>query len=543
MKLWVFSPRAVSAVLSAACLCLLLTGCGKRETLVERGDKTQVLHRALDSDVPDLDPHVVTGIAEAKVFCALLEPLIVIDATTLRPSPALAERWEVSPDGLVYTFHIRTDARWSNNEPITAQDCIDSWRRILTPTLAADYAYQFYCIKGAEAFNKGTGDFSGVGLAALDPHTFRVTLARPTPYFLGLLDSTAWSPINVRSIAAIGDPYQRGGQWTRPGKMVTSGPFILKDWSLGQRIVVEKSPTYWDRGHVRLNAIHFYPIDSTESQERAFRAGQLHATDSLLADKVTSYRRANSPALRTDPYLNTYFFRFNVRRAPFNDARIRRALSLALDRQALTAKVLQAGQQPAAALVPPTMPDYTPPIRPLTDLAAARRLLAEAGFPDGKGLPPIEVLVPTKGSGPIVGETIQEFWRRDLGLDVRVLKQEQKVIYAERRAGNYHVLLSDWLGDYFDPTTFLDIWTSDSGNNHTGWKDPAYDALLAEAARTTDVRARFVILQKAESLLLDAAPIAPLYYNTHVYLLQPSVKGWQPTPLDRIDYKHVWLEP
>jgi oligopeptide transport system substrate-binding protein len=535
--------RLLLTVVGPLASVLWLGSCSKPETAVSVGNREKILHRAIDADPVDADPHIVTGIAEMKLLYALFEPLVMIDPDTLRPRPALAERWEVSPDALVYTFHLRPAAKWSNGDPVVAQDCVDAWRRFLTPSLAADYANQLYCIKNAEAFRKGTADFSTVGIVALDAHTLRVTLERPTPYFLGLIAQPNWAPINLRAIAAHGDPYQRGSKWTRPGNLVGNGPFVLKQWTPGQRVTVDASPTYWDHANVHLRTIHFYPIDKPETQEQAFRAGQLHVTEILPLSKVAAYQHDTRKVLRTDPYLDTYFFRFNVNRPPLDDPRVRRALSLAIDRQGLAQKVLLAGQTAAPTLIPPGMPDYTPPTRPVTDLATARQLLVEAGYPGGKGLPPIEIVIPTKGFGPITGETVQEGWHRDLGLDVRLLQQEQKVIYAERRARNYQILLSDWLGDYFDPTTFLDLWKSDSDNNHTGWKNADYDKLLEQAARTIDPAARATILQHAEALMLDAAPIAPIYHNTHVYLVQPAVKGWRPTPLDQLDLKNVSLEP
>lgn len=530
-------------LLSLFAAILVFAACGKRETPADTGLRTQTLHRALDLDPADLDPHIVTGIAEAKVLSALFEPLVTIDPATLAPTPALAQRWDIAGDQLTYTFYLRPDARWSNGDPLTAQDCIDSWRRILTPSLGADYAYQFLCLKNAQAFRQGSVDFSAVGLAAPDAHTLRVTLERPTPYFLNLLAQLHWAPVHVRSIAAHGDPHRRGTPWTRPPHLIGNGPFTLAEWTPQHRITAKKSPTYWDAAHVRLNAIVFHPIDNTDAQERAFRAGQVHVTDSLPSNKVPAYRRDQPALLRTDRYLHTYFLRFNVRHPALSDVRVRRALSLAIDRRALAGKVLQGGQQPTAALVPATLPPYTPPERPLTDIAAAKTLLAEAGFPEGRGLPPLEILLVAKGSGPVLCEVLQENWRRDLGVQVTLRQQEQKVIYSDRRAGNYQILLGDWVGDYLDPTTFLDLWQSDSANNHTGWKNENYDALLATAALTPDASARAATLQKAESLLLDAAPIAPLYYNTHTYLLHPFVKGWHPTPLDQLNYKRVWLEP
>ena len=538
--------ETLGGILSCLFVCfvgLLLSSCAKRETEVARSNRTGVLHCSMGSEPTDLDPHIVTGLAEAKVLPALFEGLVSFDPATLAAVPALAERWDISPDGLVYTFHLRP-AQWSNGDQITAQDCLDSWRRILAPTLAADYAYLFYIIRGAEDFNKGRiQDFALVGLAAPDPRTFIVTLAHPAPYFLQILLNVPWRPVHVRSIAAIGDAYRRGTPWTRAGRLVSSGPFVLKEWSPQQRIVVEKSPTYWDRAHVSLNAIHFYPTDSVDAEERAFRAGQLHVTYSLSLAKVATYRRDQPASLRIDDYVDTYFFRFNTRHAPLDDPRIRRALSLALDRTAIAHQILNGDQQPATTLVPPTMPGYTPPARPVRDLASARRLLAEAGHPDGQGLAPIELLYNNSETVRLVAETIQETLRRDLGVTIQLVNQEYKVVFANRRTGNYQILLSDWVADYLDATTFLDLWRGDAGNNHTGWSNPAYDALMDRAALTADPAVRAGVLAQAEALMLDAAPISPIYFNTHVYLLQPSVKGWRPSPMDHIDYRHVRLEP
>ena len=524
-------------------MALLNGSCARRATTVDQATQAGVLHLSVGSEPTDLDPQTVTGLGDAKIIAALFEPIVTFDPVTLAPRPALAERWEISPDGLVYTFHLRPTARWSNGDPITAEDCIASWRRILTPTLAADYAYFFYIIRGAESFHKGqTTDFSTVGLAAPDPRTLVVTLAHPAPYFLQILLNSPWRPLNVRSIAAVGDAYRRGTPWTRPRKLISSGPFILKEWKPHQHILVEKSLTYWDHATVRLNAIQFYPIDSMDAEERAFRAGQLHGTWALPLSKILPLQQEKSPALRIDPILETYFFRLNVRRAPLTDQRIRRALSLAIDREAIAQKILPGGRQPAPTLISSVIPGYTPPTRRAYDLAAARQLLAEAGHAGGAGLPPIEILYNNSEILRLVAEAIQQMWRRDLGLDIRLVNQEFKVVFASRRTGDYQILLGSWTADYLDATTFLDLWRSDSGNNHTGWADPAYDALSDQANRLADPAARGAVLTAAEALMLEAAPIIPIYFNTHVYLLHPAVRGWQPTPMDHSDYRYVWLE-
>lgn len=521
---------------------LLLASCAKRETPVDLGNREGRLHLGVGSEPSDIDPHIVTGIGEAKVLHALFEPLVSFDPQTLKPTPALAERWDISADGLTWTFHLRA-ARWSNGEPITAQDCIDSWRRILTPSLGADYAYMLYMIRGAEAFNKGTGDFAQVGLAAPDDRTLVVHLTAPTPYFHQVLLNSPWRPVNVRAIARVGDIHRRGTPWTRPEHIVTSGPFHLVEWSTNQRLVAEKSATYWDRANVKLNSIVFYPIDSIDAEERAFRAGQLHITYALSLSKLASYRRDLPDSLRVDPYLNTFFLRFNTRRAPLDQPALRRALSLAIDRTLIAEKILRGGQRPAPSLVPPETPDYPVPALPARDVETARKLLAAAGYAEGRGVPPIELVYNNSETNRLVAEAIQEMWRRDLGLTVQLLNQEYKVVFANRRTGNYQIILGSWVGDYLDATTFLDLWRSDAGNNQTGWTEPRYDELMNRAATETDPAARGRLLQEAELLMLEAAPIAPIYFNTHVYLVHPAVKGWQPNPMDHTDYRHVSLAP
>ena len=385
-------------------------------------------------------------------------------------------------------------------------------------------------------------DFSQVGVTAADTRTLRVTLEHPAPYFLSLLSNPAWLPVPVSVITALGPPAERGNPWTRAGQLVGNGPFVLKSWEPNQRLIVEKSPSYWDAAHVRLQAVYFYPIDSIDTEERAFRSGQLHLTYVLPFGKVEAYRREAPQFLRTDPYLDSYFLRLNTRRPPFDDDRVRRALAQAVDRGTLIGKILHGGQLPATAITPPGLPGYAPPAGLATDFNAARRLLAEAGFPGGRGLPAIELLYNHSENHRVIAEALQEMWRRELGLEVRLASQEFKVVLDERRAGHYQILLSDWVGDYLDPATFLDPWRSDSGNNHTGWASPDYDDRLFAAARTADPADRARQLARAEALMLAAAPVIPLYYNTHVFLCQPSVKGWLPTLLDHHPYKHVWLE-
>ncbi len=538
-----FARSPLIACLLAGFVAIALTGCGRRETPVERGIREQVLYRGIGPEVGELDPQLATGLTEYTILSALLEGLVAEDPVTLEPVPGVAERWDISPDALQYTFHLRENARWSNGDPVTAQDFVNSFHRILTPSLGAQSATMLYVLQNAESFHKGNlDDFSKVGAQALGPRTLRLTLSHPVAHFLSMLNHTAFFPVHLPSIEKHGPAYARNNTWARPGTFVGNGPFDLFEWKTGQRIVVKKSATYWDAPTVRLNAIHFIPSESREVEERAFRAGQLHLTESLSPSKIDAYRRDHPEMLRIDPFFGTEFYRINVTLPFLNDRRVRRALALALDREVIVKNVLRGGQEPARAFTHPGIGGYVSAAWIPTDPEAARALLAEAGYPAGKGAPIIELLYNTSESHRAVAEAAQEMWRRELGLDVRLVNQEWKVIQANRASGGFQLLRSAWNPDYLDPLSFLSIWTSSSRNNFTGWSSNDYDELLFRAERTVDPAARNKLLQQAEAQLLDAAPFIPIYHYAHVFLLHPSVKGWHSTPLDHHPYKHVYLE-
>ena len=541
------SKSIFSAALALALVCAMAS-CAKRETPVERGNREQILLRGVGPEITTLDPHLATGASEYNILSALLEGLVTENPVTLAPERGVAEDWHVSDDGLAYTFTLRANARWSNGEPVTAADFVASFKRILTATLGANDAPHLYVIQNAEAYHKGLlADFSRVGVAAVDARTLRVTLEHPCATFLSMLNQTAFMPVYLPAIEKNGAADSRTNDWARPEKFVGNGPFVLTGWRLGQKITVAKSKTYWDAANVRLNGIEFYSIESRDAEERAFRAGQLHLTESLAPSKIDAYRRDAPRLLRIDPYLGTEFYRVNTARPFLSDARIRRALSLAIDRKLIVEKILRGGQQPAITFTPPNIESGGSILLPSEGagssphFAAARALLAEAGYPDGKGAPPVELLYNTSESHRAVAEAVQEMWRRELGLRVTLLNQENKTLQAARETGDYQLLRSAWMADYADPLSFLEIWTASSGNNYTGWSDATYDHLIYQAARTPDRAARDALLQKAEALLLAQAPFIPIYHYTHVFLIQPSVQGWHPTLLDHHPYKAVWL--
>ena len=525
-------------------LALSLAGCGRRETRVEVGDREQILYKGNGSEPQELDPDIVTGVSEYHILMSLFEGLVSEDPHDLHPVPGVAERWDVSPDGTVYTFHLRDNAKWSNGDPVVARDFWESYKRMLAPTLASEYSYMHYVVKNAQAYNEGKiTDFDQVGYKVMDDHTFRVTLENSTPYFLSLLLHHSWFPVHLPTIRKYGDPYLRGSKWTRVGRFVGNGAFVLAKWRVNDIIVVKKSPTYWDRDRVRLKEIYFLPIESDETEEHAFRAGQLDVTEMLPLSKIDFYKKNYPDLLHIEPYLGTYFYRINVTKPPLNDKRIRRALALTIDRESLVADVLRGGQLPAFCLTPPGTAGYTCRTQLHEDIAEAKRLLAEAGYPGGKGLPPIELLYNTLEAHRIIAESIQQMWNKSLGIEVHLVNQEWKVYLDSQRTLNYQVCRASWIGDYVDPNSFLDMWLTGGGNNETGWSNPEYDRLIAEAARTTAPRQRLEVFQKAEAILLDELPIIPIYFYTHVCAQRPEVKGWYPTILDNHPYKYVYLEP
>ncbi|HTN28620.1 MAG TPA: peptide ABC transporter substrate-binding protein [Burkholderiales bacterium] len=530
------------AFVAVAALVAMAAGCGKPPTRVSTGDVEQVLHKGNKSDPQELDPHIVQGVPEHHILQALVENLVTEDPKDLHPIPGQAERWDISADGTVYTFHLREGIRWSNGDPVTAHDFVRSYQRGLSPSLASEYAYMYYVMKGAEDYFKGkTRDFSTVGAKALDDRTLQITLNGPVPYFLSLLNHYSWWPVHMPTVAKYGDPYQRNNRWTRPGHFVGNGPFVLDKWKVGQVIVVKKNPLYWNAANVKLKAIHFHPIESSDTEERSFRSGQLHVSDEVPLSKIPVYRAKKSDLLRIDPYLGCYFYRMNTTRPQFKDKRVRQALAMAVDRKAIVERVTRGGQLPAFYFTPPDTVGYTSRTSLRYDPEAARKLLAQAGYPGGKGFPAFEILYNTSEAHKAIGEAVQQMWKRELGIEVRLLNQEWKVYLDTEKRLDYEVSRGGWIGDYPDPSTFLETFLSDSGNNRTGWKNAEYDRLLKEAARLGDQKTRYELFQKAEAIFLDELPIIPIYHYTRVYLIQPSVRGWSPTILDHHPYQNVWL--
>lgn len=536
--------RSLASLSLFALIGFSFGGCGPGGTAVERGDRAQILHAALGAPPESLDPHIITSVAGFDVMRAIQEGLISEDPRDLSPTPGVAERWEVSSDQLEYTFFLRPDARWSNGDRVTAQDFIFSFQRVLSPALGAQYAYMLFLVENAEAYHAGTlGDFAQVGFEVLDDLTLQIRLNSPTPYFLSILTNPAWWPVHPPTVLSHGRIDQRASGWTRPGNFVGNGPFILSQWRTGREIVTIRNPYYWDADAVCLREIHFHPIESSDTQERAFRSGQLHFTKSIQPNRVSYYEENQPAVIRSEPYLGVYFFRLNTGRPPFDDPRVRQAFSLAIDKESIVRNVMHGRADPAGSFTPPDTGDFSFSGQVSFDPERARQLLAEAGYPGGENFPAVDLLFNTQELHRQIAEAVQQMLRTELNIQINLFNQEWQAYLASVRSGNYQMARAAWIGDYLDPNTFLDMWLTDGGNNSTGWSKAAYDALIQEAGRTADPAQRQHIFQQAETILLDELPIIPIYHYRNNYLIQPSVRGWFPNVLDRHPYKFLYLEP
>ncbi|MEO6873752.1 MAG: peptide ABC transporter substrate-binding protein [Opitutaceae bacterium] len=537
------SPLAVSALLAL----VLLTGCAKQtpSPLSASAAPTpgkvaaQVLRISQRNEPADLDPAIASLPDELFIIRALSEGLVAPSPDNAPPHPAAAESWELSSDGLTYTFHLRHDAHWSNGVLVSSSDFIASYRRVLTPATAAPKAPLLFMVKNARAYASGElTDFAQVGFHAPDAQTLVVTLEHPMPRFLAYVASGPWIPVYLPVVEKF------GRYWTRPEHFVGNGAFTLAEWRPHQRIVVKKNPTYHNAAHIRLDEIQFIAFDNGDAEERAFRAGQLDVTMAIPVSKLDAYRAEQSAEAHHAPLAETRYLAFNTTKAPLNDVRVRRALSLALDRRKIVERVMRGGQEPAHRLVPFALREPADHDLPLTDdpaeeSAIARQLLAEAGFPGGRGFPRLEL-----SSWPVstsVTEAIQAMWKKALGIDVTLVTREARVHVAALRDGRYDIGFITAIPDVADAANLLGDFVTDSPGNYPHWSDARYDALVAQAIAAPTAAQQAGLLREAETRLLGECPLAPVYFNATNWLMRPTVQGWHQDPLWTRFYQDVFL--
>ncbi len=505
-RIFTFQVSRFQRLLVALQFGFALTGCQPSEPAAD-------LTIVNGSEPESLDPQIVTGISEMRITKALFEGLTRLDARTAQPVPALAERWEVSPDGRTYTFHLRTNLTWSTGEPITTTDFVWSWKRALDPATASDYAGQLFYIKGAEDFYSGklTND-APLGFQALDARTLRVELNSPLAFFLDLCAFPTLAVLPQKVIA------QHGDRWLHARPLPVSGAFQIGAWRVNDKVRLLRNPRYWDAANTASEIIDVLPANSANTALNLYESGVADIVwDKDLKPVELMDVLWSRPDFHTFPYFGTYYYRFNVTKPPFNDPRVRRAFALATDKAHLVRKLTGGGEVPAHHYVPDGVANYEPPEGLLYDVEAARKLLAEAGFPGGKNFPRFNYTFFAGGGGAQlqgkIGVELQQMWRAALGVELELRQIERKIFYSAQSKLDYDLSASSWVGDYNDANTFLDMFLSPSGNNRTGWKNPRYDALIHEANLQTDLKQRAELLRQAELILVvEEVPIVPLYF-------------------------------
>lgn len=500
-------------------------------------DGRQVLRRANGAEPSTLDPQLATGTWESNIIGDLFEGLVARDAAG-NIIPGVAASWERSDDGLRYTFHLRDDAEWSNGEPLTAEDFVYSWRRILSPSLAAPYAYMLFPVQGAEAVNRGEQPADTLGVKARDPHTLEVTLARPTGYFIDMLGHASTFPVPAGAI----DTY--GSDWTKPGNMISNGAFELTDWVSHDHITAVRNPDFHDAEDVALDEVRFLPIDDARAALNRFRAGGVDMTDSVPQGRI-EWARANLPeALHETPILATFYFAFNQRPGSvLNDRRIREALNLALRRPVITSQITKLHQPPAFSLVPTAISNYDGPRFDFADdtmderLARARALLEDAGYGPQN---PLHLTLDyiTNPDTKRIPVALAAMWK-PLSVEVTLQNSDAAVYYAKLRQGDFQIGMAPWIADYDDASNFLDLFHTGVPNNFAGYSNPGYDALMDKAADMLDAEARSATMAKAERLLLDDYALMPLYFYIKLALVSPTLEGWEENPMD--DHPSRWI--
>jgi oligopeptide transport system substrate-binding protein len=466
---------------------------------------------------------------------------ISIDGKTILPG--VAERWDISDDKLVYTFHLRSDARWSDGSPVTADDFEYAFKRVADPAIGAQMVDVGYAIAGVRDRASGKNPSpDSVGARALDPLTFELRLAHPAPYILYVLGQNPWLPVPHAVVERFGGTHDRGSAWSKPGNMVSNGAYVLKSWEQNANLTVSKNTYYWDRAHVRVNEVRFYPTDSPDTEELGFRSGQFHITYRVPLSKIAVYKSGGTGALQVSPQLATWFLVFNTKRPPFDSLKVRQAFALSVNRDMLVARVLHETGTPAHSMARPGMGGIMPPAMADYDPDLARRLLAEAGYPGGAGLPKLEFIARSSGNDPLMGEALQQVWQKELGVRVEIAVSESKVVINTLYAHDFQFGITGWFAGIDSPEFVLTLAHGDSPANMASWRDPEFDRAFtaAENARSREVYVE--AMHTMERRIHDDVPYSPICFFNQCQLKDHSLHGWQGNLLQQTDWRALWLD-
>lgn len=533
IKRMIFSFLLVVIVIIGITLIILRFNKNKSDSLISAAVVEKVLNWNIGSEPLSIDPQLNRALDGGSIINNTFEGLFRAEGKNI--VPAVAESYVLSSDGLTYTFKLKK-TKWSDGSPLTAYDFEYAWKRALDPETASEYAYQLYYIKGGRNYNAGTGTREDVAVKALNDVTLEVVLETPTPYFIDLLTSFTYMPTKQSVVEA-----SPGGDWAiDPNQVVSNGPFVLSEYRMGEKIVLIKNINYWNADAVFLDRINAYMIVDETTMLTAFESGELDIIDSILASELPRIQ-AEDAALITKPSLGTYFYAFNTQVKPLDNVLVRKALSLAIDRKAIVESVTKAGEMPATGFTPPGLydtngDDFQKKASTFDtnlsegDLDTARKLLVEAGYDNIELFPKLDIVYNTNETHKIIAEAIQYMWQTNLGIEVTLTNQEWAVLQETKRLRNYSVAKSNWFGDYADPMSMLGIMTSSSAINTTGWSNATYDALI-NAAKLEKGQKRFDLLYEAQALLMEDAPIIPIYYHTDQFMVSERVKNYEKTTI------------
>jgi oligopeptide transport system substrate-binding protein len=512
--------------------------------LASRGKEARIppqpgtFHRGNVAEPFTIDPQLVDAAWEDPIVGDMIMGLTTENAHA-RPIPGMAESWEASPDGLIWTFKLR-EASWSDGVPFTADDFVFSWRRVLDPKLAASYAYFLYLLKNAVAVNAGRMPGTALGVKALDARTLEVHLEHPAPYLLEMLTHTSMMPV-PRHVVEV-----KGKDWTRPGNYVGNGAFMLKDWVPNDHLSVVKNPRFFDAVNVKLERIVYYPTDDYSAALRRLRAGELDTQDRLNNNEFGWIKKNMPELLAPVPQLIMDMIQVNRTKKPFDDARVRKALNLAINREAITDRIVPVGYVPAYNIVPPGTANFpggnafdfkTMPYPERT--ATAQRLMREAGYGPDKRLRTTYMIRSTAaGSQRSVAAALQQMFAV-IYVDISIVPTDAQIFYKQIQEHDFDMCNPGWQADFDDASNFLDIFISGSGNNWGIYSNASFDNALREAQRDTDLESRGRKLASAEKILLEDQAALPLFFWVSGNLVRPYVKGWEANALDR--HRSRWI--
>ncbi|EGT4252756.1 oligopeptide ABC transporter substrate-binding protein OppA [Citrobacter amalonaticus] len=533
------------SLVAAGILTALIAGNVATAAVVPAGvqlAEKQTLVRNNGSEVQSLDPHKIEGVPESNISRDLFEGLIISDVDG-KPSPGVAEKWE-NKDFKVWTFHLRKDAKWSDGSPVTAHDFVYSWQRLANPNTASPYAsyLQYGHIVNIDDIVAGKKPPTDLGVKAIDDNTFEVTLSEPVPYFYKLLVHSSVSPVPKAAVEKYGE------KWTQPANIITNGAYKLKDWVVNEHIVLERNPNYWDNAKTVINQVTYLPIASEVTDVNRYRSGEIDMTYNNMPIELFQKLKKEIPnEVHVDPYLCTYYYEINNQKAPFTDVRVRTALKLALDRDIIVNKVKNQGDLPAYSFTPPytdgaklTEPEWFGWTQEKRN-EEAKKLLAEAGYTADKPLT-FNLLYNTSDLHKKLAIAAASIWKKNLGVNVKLENQEWKTFLDTRHQGNYDVSRAAWCADYNEPTSFLNMVLSDSSNNTTHYKSPAFDKILADALKATNEEQRTELYGKAEQQLDTDSAIVPVFYYVNARLVKPWVGGYTgKDPMDNIHVKDLYI--